>query len=230
MEQISKRGSDAPENGSEGGKPHFFVSDEHFDFKRVEIDDQKITGAQVAEVMGGYHVIDFVVMRHLKSGELESLRPTEVADLGDAEANRFFVIKGSETYRFVVEGLSMEWPRGTILAKHIKLLALAELDDVLVFDSPEGERVIENEEQVDLRPEGVEKLRIKKKPKLVTVIYNHDHRYELEARIYTTLELTAKFTVPEGYKLDLHELVPDEKVLIVDGMEFASHPPRGKSA
>jgi len=236
MEQTCKGGSDAPDNGGEGGNPHFFVSNEHFDFKKVEVDDPKITGAQIAESVGAHPVTDYVVMRHLKNGELQTLRPTELVHLKEGKPCWFFVIKGSEIYRFVVGELSMEWPCGTILGKHIKLLARADIDDVLVFDRPEGERIIENEEYVDLRQEGVEKLRIRKKPKLIRVIYNHDREYFLEPRIYTTQELFAKFGVANGYLLDLvndsglHELVPDEKVLIVEGMEFASHPPRGRSS
>ncbi|HEX8372641.1 MAG TPA: multiubiquitin domain-containing protein [Chthoniobacterales bacterium] len=235
MQTKTEHGSHALNNTKENGKFRFSISDEHFNFSEVEIADRKPTGAQIVKSAGVHPVNDFVVLQHLKSGELESLRPTEITDLGEKGVERFFVIKGSMTYRFTVDALSMEWPRKEIAGKHAKALARVDADSVLVLDVPEGERVIGDDDLIDLSPMGTEELRIRKKPRLVTVIYNQEQKFKLESRVYTTEELMEIFKVPGGYKLDLvsdgfRELVPQEKVPIAEGMEFASHPPVGQSS
>jgi len=236
MENTNQPGSDAPVKDREAGKFRASISDEHFNFNEVEIADRKVTGAQIAEAGGAHPVTDFVILQHLKSGELETLRPTETTDLAENGIERFFVIKGSETFRFIVEGLSMEWPRPNILGKHVKILARLEPDSVLVLDQTDGDRVIEDDDKVELNAPGVEELRIRKKPCLLTVIYNQEQEFKLDRRIYTTEELMQIFGVLEGYKLDilekhgLRELKPGEKIHIRDGMEFASHPPVGQSS
>lgn len=229
-------GGEASHSDGENGTFRISISDEHFNFTEVEIADRKVTGAQIAEAAGAHPVTDFVVLQHLKTGELESLRPNETTDLRERGVERFFVIEGSETYRFVVEGLSMEWPRPKILGRHIKLLARVEPDVDLVLDLPDGDRVIGDDDPVQLKAPGVEELRIRKKPRKVRVIYGQDQEFYLDPRVYTTEELMKEFSVPTGYLLDifedgqLREMKPGEKIRVRDGMEFSSHPPRGQSS
>jgi hypothetical protein len=213
------------------------VSDETFHFKPQEISDREPTGAQIAEIVGAHPLADYVVLQHLNTGELETLRPTEMTDLVEKGVERFFVIRGSELFRFIVDGLNMEWPLGTILAEHIKLLARANKGAELILETSSGDRVIPNGQVVNLSTGGVERLKTRRKPKTVTVIYNHDQRFEMEARDYTTEELMHRFSVPSGYKLDvvtkegeLRELKPGEKTRMFEGLEFVSHPPRGQSS
>ena len=52
------------------------IGDANFDFATVAFDDAKVTGAQVCMAAGRHPVEDYVVLRHLGTGELESLRPT----------------------------------------------------------------------------------------------------------------------------------------------------------
>lgn len=228
--------SNAQGRGREDGTFRISVGDENFNFAEIEIADRKVTGAQLAECVGAHPVEEFVILQHLKTGELESLRPTEVTDLGEKGVERFFVVKGSETYRFLVEGLSMEWPRSKILGRQIKFLARVESDVDLVLDLPDGDRVIGDDEAVLIKPPGVEELRIRKKPRKVKVIYNQDQDFYLDPRVYTTEELIKEFSVPEGYLLDIYEdgqlreLKPGEKIRVREGMEFSAHPPRGQSS
>lgn len=206
-----------------------------FEASRVAIDDQKIVGGQIVELAGKRPVEDYSVLLHLKTGELESVRPTEVVDLQAKGAERFFVIKGDRLLRFTVEGLVMEWPGTSLKAWQIKFLARAGEDDQLVLDRDDGDKVLQDEDVVSFSDAEVERLRLRRAPKTVTVTYD-ETRFELERRIYTTQELIAIFKVPDGYILDLvvpgdlRELKPGEHLKVRDGMEFTSHPPRGQSS
>lgn len=229
--------SEQPSHHSNHGKVfELSISDENFEFRRFRSSDRKITGAQIAELAGKHPVTDFVILKHLKTHELESLRPTELADLGEDGIERFFVIQSGEIYRFTVEGLSMEWPRGSICCSNVKFLAGIPADECLVLDVGECKRALEDDEMIDLKCPGVEELRIRKGPKTVTVKYG-DREFILQRREYTTEELMKEFGVPAGYRLDLiskdgefRELKPGEKIKVKDCMEFSSHVPTGQSS
>lgn len=212
------------------------LGDETFQFRRVRFDDRKVVGAQIAEAAGAHPIEAFVILRHLCSGELESIRPTEAVDLGEEGVERFFVLRGDDLHRFTTEGLSMEWPKAKLAARHIKFLAKAEEGQVLVLDTQDGDLVLEDDDLVDLAARGVERLMLRHLPKTVTVYYK-ETPFELERGVYSTEQLIAVFKAPVGYILDLierdgdfRELKPGEHIKIREGMEFSSHPPAGHSA
>lgn len=207
-----------------------------FEFARHLTHDREVVGLQIAEAAGAHPEREFVILHHRPNGELETLRPTEPVDLGDGELHRFFVIKGSDLHRFTVAGLDMEWPLPSLRAWQIKFLGRAKEDEGLVQVTEHGHVAFDDDDAVALNPEGVEEFLLKETPKLVTVYYKHEPR-ELERRRWSTEELIDKFSVPDGYKLDLIgedctfvELKPGEKIKLKDGMEFTSHAPRGQSS
>jgi hypothetical protein len=212
------------------------VGDKDFEFQQIALDDAKVTGAQIAIAAGKHPVENFVVLAQTRAGELETLRPTETTNLRGNGPTRFFVIKGSRTQRFFVEGLAMEWPHDKLVAWQIKLLAGAGEDHSLVLEREGADRVFEDNDEVDVGGNGVERFKLKKRKATVTVHYG-DNDFELERRVYTTEELMAAFSVPAGYLLDFvspdgvfREMVPGEGIKVKDGMEFASHPPVGQSS
>lgn len=213
------------------------IGDNDFEFTHLTFDDPVATGAQVAMAVGKHPIEDFVVLRHLKSGELETLRPTETSGLSKNGINRFFVVRGGQTNRFFVEGLSMEWPCNKLLAWQIKFLAGAGEEKSLVMERDGADLVLDDADEVDVGGRDVERFKLRKRKKTVTVVYGTDKEFELERRIYTTEELMMVFGVPEGYRLDLigsdgtfHEMAPGERLKIREGMEFGSHPPVGQSS
>ncbi|PBB39708.1 MULTISPECIES: multiubiquitin domain-containing protein [Mesorhizobium] len=213
------------------------VGDKNFDFAAVTFDDAKITGAQVAMSIGKHPVEDFVVLRHLKTGELETLRPTETSELDKSKVNRFFVVEGGVTHRFFIEGLAMEWPRKKLIASQIKFLAGAGDELALILERPGLDQIFDDDDEVNIGGDEVERFKLRKRKKTVTVIYGGDVEFELERRVYTTEELMSVFGVPPGYKLDIigsdgvfREMAPGERLKVKDGMEFASHPPVGQSS
>jgi len=211
------------------------VSDETFVFSTVQVPGRKVTGAQIAKAAGREPVEDYALLLNLPSGEIETLRPDEEIDLAAKAVERFFVIRSGESFRFVVDHLSLEWPLKSIPGKHIKFLVNAGDDKELVQEHENAPaKVIGDDDPVHLDAPGVERL--KTRPRNVTVIYNHKE-FTLERRVYSTEELFAAFSVPTGYKLDLiehdgefRELKPGGKLPVREGMEFASHPPRGQSS
>ncbi len=211
-------------------------SDETFSFHKELIADGKIVGTQIAEIANAYPIEDFAILRHLKTGELESIRPTELVDLQDPGVERFFIVKGATNNRFTVEGRSMEWPQALLAAKHIKFLANAQEDQVLVLDTDAGDVEFDDNALVDLAQPAVERFKLRKLKKTVTVYYK-ETAFELERRKWSTEELLAAFSVPSGYKLDqisgdgeFNELKPGEQIKLREGMEFSSHPPVGQSS
>ena len=86
------------------------VAGADFQFRTIRFDDRLVTGAQIAMAAGGHPVEEYVVLAQLATLELEFLRPTETANLSKRVTCRFFVIRGDKTFRFFVDGLSMEWP------------------------------------------------------------------------------------------------------------------------
>src|SRR5689334_21148162 len=111
--------------GNHGGVRQVTISDETFVFHAVGIPDRKVTGAQIAQAAGKHPADDYAILLNLPSGEVETLRPDELVDLDGQGVERFFVIKSGESYRFTVDGLSLEWPLKSLAGKHIKVLVHA---------------------------------------------------------------------------------------------------------
>ena len=168
------------------------IGDENFAFQNARFGDRKVTGAQIAEAVGARPVYDYVVLRQLKSFELETLRPTETADL--EKASRFFVIKGDHTERFVVDSLSMEWPRDVVTGITIKRLAGQDHDDVelLLEREDKPDKVIEDEDELRLGAPGVEIFKTRKVK--VIIIVNTREREWNKKRI--TFEEVVKIAFP----------------------------------
>ena len=222
---------------TDAGIRRIAISDETFEFHTIEIRDRRVTGAQIVQAAGKHPVDDFAVLMHLPSRELETLRPGEVVDLGGAGVERFFVIKSSESFRFIVDGLNLEWPLKSISGAHVKQLIGVgdDLELVLELENTPDE-VIDDDELVHLNTACIERLKTRPAPRTVTVKYNHEP-FTLERHKYTTEELMTVFSVPAGYKLDLvlpdgdfRELQPGKKLAVRDGMEFVSHAPCGNSS
>lgn len=148
------------------------VSAENFVFERFRIPDGKVTGAQIAAEAGKHDVENYVVLQHLSSGELESLRPTEIVDLDEPGRERFFVIAGDETYRFRVNGLSMEWPRASLTADQIIFLARSSEDDseVVVRRGDDDAEVYEGDDEVRIDIDGLEEIRVRPARKITVTV------------------------------------------------------------
>lgn len=212
------------------------VLDEHFNPRGARIDDDRVTGRQIAEAAGLNSIDEVIVLYQLPSGALEELRPEELVDLARPGVERFFVIEGDATYRFLLDGLKLEWPRAKVDAS--TLLRLARKGDEFevvrqLEDAPD--QVLDDDDVVDLSDKGTEQFKTRKLSKLIDVLYN-EQTFELAKGSYTTEQLIAIFKVEPGYLLDLWvdgklvELKPGQELKLKAGMHFTSHPPRGQSS
>lgn len=212
------------------------VLDEHFNPRAAHIDDDRVTGRQIAEAAGLNSIDEVIVLQQLHSGALEEIRPEELVDLAPPGVERFFVIEGDATFRFFLDGLKLEWPRAKVNAS--TLLRLARKGDEFevvqqLEDAPD--KVLDDDEVVDLSHKVMEHFKTRKGSKMIKVLYN-ELPFELAKGTYTTEQLIAIFKVESGYLLDLWvdgklvELKPGQELKLKAGMHFTSHPPRGQSS
>ncbi len=156
MSEVDKSGH------GEGGVFAAQIGNANFQFHSVTFDDQKVTGGQIAEAAHAHPVENFVILAQLPSFELETLRPQETTDL--AKVSRFFVIEGDGTDKFVVDGLSLEWPKKTLTGAAIKTLVGKDGENVeLILErEDQPDKVIANDEEVNIGGRGVEKFKTHK--------------------------------------------------------------------
>ena len=212
------------------------VLDEHFNVSHTHIDDDRVTGRQIAEAAGFNAIDEVIVLQQLRSGALEEIRPEELVDLTPSGAERFFVIEGDTTFRLFLDGLKLEWPRAHVNGGTLLRLA-RKSDEFEVVQQLEGaqDKVLDDDDVVDLSQKGTEHFKTRKASKLITVHYN-ERPFELSKGIYTTEQLMVIFSVEPGYLLDLWvdgklvEMKPGQELRIKVGMHFTSHPPRGQSS
>jgi hypothetical protein len=212
------------------------ISNAKFEFRSVTFDDPKVTGGQIAEAVGAHPLEDFVVLAQLPTFELETLRPQETAAL--AKTLRFFVIKGDGTEKFFVDGLSLEWPKKKLTGGHIKMLVGKDGENVELLQELEGtaDKVIGDDEEVDIGAHGVERFKTRKVG--VTIyVEGTPHKWD-EPKISYAQVVTLEFpeypnnpTVPytvsysngPNHKPD-GDLAKGEHVRVKDGMQFHVSP------
>jgi hypothetical protein len=226
-------------NGSAGHSAGWTVNvlDEHFNQRGFSFDDPKVTGRQIAHEAGFRPADEAIVLQQLKEGSMEEVRLEELVDLTTAGAERFFIMTADRTYRLVVDGLRLEWPREALTGEAIRKLAGRD-DQVEVIQELEDapDRVIEEDEVVSLKGDGTEKFKTRRAVRLITVFYG-EQPHEMPRGAYTTEQLREEFKVEDGYVLALiaedgsfEELKPGHKLRLKDGMKFVSYAPCGQSS
>ncbi|MFZ5693227.1 MAG: multiubiquitin domain-containing protein [Pseudomonadota bacterium] len=210
------------------------IGNEHFEFQSVTFDDQKVTGAQVADAAGAHPVENFIVLAQFSNFELETLRPTELVGLN--KVTRFFVIRGSGTDRFLVDGLNLEWPKKVITGLAIKRLVGKDDDEIELVQELENEadRVIDDDDEVRIGGGGPEMFKTRPAKVDVTIIVNaRQKKWEKKKISFDQVVKLAYPTPPAGqcivYTVTYHNgpranpegtMVDGDKVKVKDGMVF----------
>lgn len=205
------------------------ISDETFTFREVQFSDRKVTGGQIADAFGAHPVEEFVILQQLPNHELESIRPTEQVDISSGA--RFFVIRGSGTDRFVVDGLNLEWPIKIVKGLTIKRLVGKDDDDVdlLLELSDAPDRVIGDDDEVRIGKEGVERFRTRPAKGPLTIEVDGEP-YEAPRRIMTPNDIIQDATKKDPanhylVQITKHERISykdrgDEPIRLRRGMKF----------
>ena len=137
------------------GRTQVEVSDLSLNFRTVTIHDHTPTGAQLASAAGFKPSQNAVVLQLLKNGELEDIRPEEVARL--QHSRKFIIVESDRSFRLTVDGVRFDWPCRSITGAVLRRLGEIPHDKHLVQQmADEADRVIENHQWVSLEDEGVE--------------------------------------------------------------------------
>ncbi len=230
------------ENANPGSSLHsagwkIKVLDEHFNQRDLSFDDPKVTGRQIAHEAGFRPADDAIVLQQTKDGGMEEVRLEELVDLKAPGTERFFAMTGDRTYRLMVDGLRLEWPRAQLTGWAIRKLAGRD-DQFEVIQELENipDQIIEDEEVVSLQGGGTEKFKTRRAVRLVTVFYG-EQSHEIPRGVYSTEQLRTEFKVEAGYVLALiaadgsfDELKPGQKLRLKNGMKFVSYAPCGQSS
>lgn len=136
------------------------IGDETLTFRTVELNDPVPTGRQLIQAAGARPVEEFVASAFMADGTLEDLRLDELFDLRARGVERVIVVRTDRSFRFLVDGKDMEWPKPVVSGLVLKRLAgvdparhdvyqeIRGADDVLVRDT----------DLVDLTKPGVERF------------------------------------------------------------------------
>lgn len=213
------------------------VLDEHFYQRSFKFNDSKVTGRQIAHEAGFRPTDTAIVLQQLKDGGMEEVRLEELVDLKVSGAERFFVMNGDRTFRLIVDGLRLEWPREKLTGEAIRKLACrSDQFEVVQQLSDAPDHVLEADEVVSLTGEGTETFTTLPAKNLITVYYG-EHPHEMPRGLYTTEQLRQEFKVEGGYLLAIvsadgtfEELEQGQKVRLKNGMKFVSYAPCGQSS
>lgn len=223
-------------SSQDGDEQRIVILDEALQERAIDMNDPKVNATQLAAAAGYRSADEVIVLQRLKSGDLEEIRPDEVVDLREAGVERFYVIESDATYRFILDGMKIEWPKAKVNAALMRhLTSVDESFDVILELEESPDRVLDDDDVVDLSGKGTERFRTKRAPKTVTVYYG-EVPYEMPRGVYTTEQLKAEFQVEPGYVLAVFEgdrlvpLKPDQRVRLKNDMRFTSHAPCGQSS
>lgn len=231
---IDVGGANASRSAAGNSNATAQIGNADFEFRSVNFDDAKVTGAQVADAAGAHPVENFVVLAQLPNFELESLRPTELVVLN--KVNRFFVIKGSGTDRFLVDGINLEWPKKVISGLSIKRLVGKDDDEIELVQELENEadRVIDDDDDVRIGNGGTEKFKTRPAKVDVKIIVNaREKEWKKKNISFDQIVKLAYPTPPAGqlivYTVTYHNgprvnpegtMLDGDKVKVKDGMVF----------
>jgi hypothetical protein len=128
--------------------------------KLYEVDDPVPTGRQLIQVVGVSNVETCSVYAILPSGDFEDLRLDETYDLRGKGVEQFIIFETDRVFKIMVDHRQIQWGATTINGKTIKLLAGVDgaTHDVWLRGAPQQDRLIEDDELVDVTAAGLEKF------------------------------------------------------------------------
>ncbi len=162
------------------------------DFKPISIEDPLPLGRQMLAAAGLKPVEAFSLYAIVESGDLEDVRLDEPFDLRAKGAERFIAFTGDRVFRVVVGGREVKWGPETIAEDALRFLASATEEQAVYLDVPGGtDRLIKENERVDLTAPGVERFILAERPRTYRFFVN-GAKYETDQRRLTGLQIKAR--------------------------------------
>ncbi len=126
------------------------------EFKTVHVPHATPTGAQILQAAGLQGTDDISLLAILASGEFEEVLLHQVFDLHHRGAERFVAFRTDRLFKLTLNGRLIQWGNSFLHGSVLYRLAGAGADEAVFLDTPEGRRLVEHDETVDLAPPGVE--------------------------------------------------------------------------
>ncbi|WP_061959685.1 multiubiquitin domain-containing protein [Cupriavidus pauculus] len=135
---------------------HIEVAGVELAFRRVTVDDNTPTGAQIAIAAGFVPLQQVTVLQVLPTGALEDVRPDEVVDLRE-RSGRFIVAESDASYRMTIDGQRVDWPARKISGAIIRQLGRVPDSKAIYYEQQDQpDQLIQNDTILDLSATGVE--------------------------------------------------------------------------
>ncbi|MGB3205791.1 MAG: multiubiquitin domain-containing protein [Crinalium sp.] len=125
------------------------------------LEDPVATGQQLLDKAAKRPTDEYLIFQLLSDGQLEEIRLDETVDLRRHEIEKFITWQSDRSFFFVIDGRRFQWGAPVITGLKLKQLAGVKPDAYSVWLEIRGggdDRLIANNEQVDLQQQGVERF------------------------------------------------------------------------
>lgn len=119
--------------------------------------DPVITGRDILAIASRSPASEYTVVLIINRGT-QSIGLDEKVDLREAASQRFRLFEGDRLFRAMLNEREIVWGEEQISALELRLIGEVPYDEDLYFDS-KGDRVIEDDEILPLKPKDVERFR-----------------------------------------------------------------------
>ena len=200
---------------------------------KLRFADPVPNGRQILSEAGFLPAGDHVLIQLLLHGT-RSVGLDELVDLRQKGTEAFWAFKSDRVFRFTINDRGYEWGGAKIAEPELRRIASVNDDEVLVLERDGKDRVLADDDIVELGDSGTEHLRTGKR--FVTVYLDKVEK-KIPSGIYTTEKLIRVLGVEDGYLLNVVDaqgklvpLQPKQEITIKDGMKFFSQVPHGGSS
>lgn len=198
----------------------------------VEMSTSRSTGKDILLRAGKAPAEQYLLIQVLERSS-RSVSLEEEVELKGAGIELFRAFHGDRLYRFIEDGTGYDWGAGSISETELREIAAVPEAFALELVQGGGGRVLQPGELVPLDGKSVEQFR--RVQRLVKVLLG-ETVHHIPAGVYTTEELIKVLGVQPGYLLNvatedgLVPLKPNEKLRVVDCMQFIEQVPCGGSS
>jgi len=199
-------------SGRHGSEHTVEVFNEAFDRRALRVDRDRTTGRELIHLSGDHPADDYIVLHWHHDGAVDDIGLDEPVDLGGHERNDFFINKAGQTFNAVINDIRVTWTQRLPTGETLKRLARVPIEktDLFLARAGEPEKLIENDDKVDLGHHGVEHFRTR--PAKIVEITVNNRKVEIRRGVHTGAEIKAAAIaqgVPIKESFTLSEELPD---------------------
>lgn len=202
---------------------------------RHQTRDPKLSGRELL-LMAGFNPPSEHVLVLITAPGSRAVGLDERLDLREPGREDLRAFLSDRVFTFTIDEAGCVWGAPKISEADLRAIAGAPAGKALVVErKDEPDTVLEDGDDLDLTARGAEQVKTRKR--VIVVTYGDDEKeFTFEPGEYTGAELATRFGVPAGYVLDLiingdfHEIAPDKRLRLKNGMHFVSQPGKGASS